>query len=188
MELTIDPRAPHPHLASLSVVKCLWCSCLQMWGKRRSRERMESDKPSPMLLLQRCRQLVVLSGQWVHHAVDFSWAASSLNLLRRVIVALAVSAGAVESYQAPPATTFLQALHLQIPTADLFTESYFTRDVNKRNAIAYLSAEWARVSCSLSDLELFDGFSLSRTISSSVFAEDANLLCSLCHYYIYINQ
>lgn len=52
-----------------------------------------------------------------------SLAASSLNLLRRVIVALAVKAGAVESYQAPPATVFLQALHFQIPTACLFTES-----------------------------------------------------------------
>ena len=58
------------------------------------------------------------------HAVDFSLAASSLNLLRRVMVALAVNAGAVESYQAPPATTFLQALHLQIPTAYLLTASF----------------------------------------------------------------
>ncbi len=104
------------------------------------------------------------------------------------MVALAVRAGAVESYQAPPATTFLQALHLQIPTADLFTESYFTRNMIETRSNAYLSAEGAGVSSSLSDLELFDGFSLSRTISSSVFAEDTNLLCSLCHYYIYINQ
>ena len=104
------------------------------------------------------------------------------------MVALAVSAGAVESYQAPPATTFLQALHLQIPTADLFTESYFTRNTVTTRSKAYLSAEGAGVSCSLSDLELFDGFSLSRTISSSIFTEDAHLLCSLCHYYIYINQ
>ena len=40
------------------------------------------------------------------------------------MVALAVIAGAVETYQAPPAITFLHALHLQIPTADLLTESY----------------------------------------------------------------
>ena len=53
---------------------------------------------------------------------------------------------------------------------------------------AYLAAEGTTVSSSLSDFELFDGFSLSSTISSSVFAEDAHLLCSLCHYYIYINQ
>ena len=54
----------------------------------------------------------------------FSLAASSLSLLRRWMVALAVRAGAVESVQAPPATVFLQALHLQTPTADLLTESY----------------------------------------------------------------
>lgn len=52
-----------------------------------------------------------------------SLAASSLNLLRRWTVAFAVMAGAVDSYHAPPATTFLQALHFQMPTADLFTES-----------------------------------------------------------------
>ncbi len=52
----------------------------------------------------------------------------------------------------------------------------------------YLAAEGAAISSSLSDFELFDGFSLSSTISSSIFAEDAHLLCSLCHYYIYINQ
>ena len=59
---------------------------------------------------------------------------------------------------------------------------------NQDEMKAYLAAEGAAVSCSLSDFELFDGFSLSSTISSSVFAEDAHLLCSLCHYYIYINQ
>ena len=58
----------------------------------------------------------------VDHAV--SLAASSLNFLKRYTVALAVRAGAVESYQAPPAKTFLQALHFQIPTADLLTVSY----------------------------------------------------------------
>ena len=57
------------------------------------------------------------------HAVLVSLAASSLSLLRRVTVALAVSAGAVDSYQAPPATVFLQALHVQMPTACLFTVS-----------------------------------------------------------------
>jgi hypothetical protein len=56
-----------------------------------------------------------------------SLAASSLNLLRRVTVALAVRAAAVESYQAPPATVFLQALHFQIPTECLFTESYIKK-------------------------------------------------------------
>ena len=57
------------------------------------------------------------------HAV--SLAASSLNFLKRCTVALAVRAGAVESYQAPPAKTFLQdlTLHFQIPTADLLTVS-----------------------------------------------------------------
>ena len=104
------------------------------------------------------------------------------------MVALAVSAGAVESYQAPPATTFLQALHLQMPTADLLTVSYKAQTVIKSSSFAYLSTEGAGVGCPLGDLELFDGFSLSSTISSSVFAEDAHLLCSLFHYYIYINQ
>ncbi len=118
-------------------------------------------------------------------ALFFSVAASSLNLLRRVIVALAVRAGAVESYQAPPATVFLQALHLQIPTATLFIASYIGKI---KDCFAYLSAEGALVNSSLSDLELFDGFSLSSTISSSILAKDSHLLCSLCHYYIYINQ
>ena len=59
----------------------------------------------------------------IDQAVAFSMFASSLNLLRRETVALAVNAGAVESYQAPPATVILQALHFQIPTAALFTVS-----------------------------------------------------------------
>ena len=59
----------------------------------------------------------------VDHAV--SLAASSLNFLKRYTVALAVRAGAVESYQAPPAKTFLQLfiLHFQIPAASLLTVS-----------------------------------------------------------------
>ena len=114
----------------------------------------------------------------------FSWAASSLNLLRRVTVALAVRAGAVEIYQAPPATTFLHALQAQIPTAALLTVSY-SNSALIGLWISYLSTEWAAISCSLSDLELFDGFSLSRTVSSSVLSKDAHLLCSLRHYYIY---
>ena len=97
------------------------------------------------------------------------------------MVALAVSAGAVEIYQAPPATTFLQALHLQIPTATLLTASY---TIDDKRDVTYLSAEGAAIGSPLGDLELFDGFSLSHTISSSVLAEDANLLSSLCHYYI----
>ena len=63
-----------------------------------------------------------------------SLAASSLNLLKRETVALAVTAAGVlkirltnwayDSYQAPPAMVFLHPLHLQMPTALLLMASY----------------------------------------------------------------
>lgn len=93
-------------------------------------------------------------------------------------------AGAVESYQAPPATDLQQALQDQIPTAFLFTESYIEMLISNEIR-AYLSTEWAGVDCTLGDFKLFDGFSLSCTISCAVLSTDAYLLSSLCHYYIY---
>ena len=125
-----------------------------------------------------------LSIQLFVHWALVSLAASSLNLLRRWTVALAVRAAAVDTYQAPPATVFLQALHFHMPTASLLTVSYEKLKSNK----TYLSAEGASIGCTLSDFELFDGFSLSSSISSSVLSADSDLLCSLCHYSILIND
>lgn len=49
---------------------------------------------------------------------------ASVNSRSRRIVLRTVAAAVVVTVHAPPAMVFLQALQFQIPTADLFTESF----------------------------------------------------------------
>ena len=63
------------------------------------------------------------SRDWAGQPAHLSSAAAALSLARRVMVAFAVTAAAVESYQAPPAILLLVDLHFQMPTASRLTHS-----------------------------------------------------------------